>query len=96
MTRIKYSRTENEHGFWLHTGWLPAGPNLLLSAMIAEGDELNTCSFSIYSKGTGTIMYIQNIPTIRSAKSQVRNKLIELGLKLDDEIRRTTPKSGND
>lgn len=85
MTRIKYT-SDYEH---ISTEWLSVGPNLILQASIS----LEDLTWSIDTQDYNTISTGQSL-TLRSAKSQVRKKLIELGLNLDDEIRRTTPKSG--
>lgn len=81
MTRIKYTKVPTNGSFGYRTTWLTVGPNIILCGMIAPDNSYRivNAEFQVLEFGTSR--------NLRQAKELIRNKLIFLGLNLDDEIR---------
>lgn len=77
-TRIKYY----QYGDTLMTDWFTVGPNLIVRGVINTLDN----SISIVEFDSEEISR-QPTRSLRSAKSLVRKKLLEVGVKLGEEIR---------
>lgn len=77
-TRIKYY----SYGSDLMTDWFTISPNLIVRGIIhTETNQYTVVEFD------SEIVKTDQASSLRSAKSSVRRKLLELGVKLGEEIR---------
>lgn len=77
-TRIKYSR----YGDQLMTDWFTVGPNLIIRGII----YLSTNQISIV-EFESEVVVLEPSSNLRAAKSLVRKRLLQSGVKLGEEIR---------
>ncbi len=85
MVRIKYKVDSEDRVRYHATEWFTVGPNVIIQAVIESCPDQGI-SFSIGDHG-GRQLYCEEVSSLRAAKSQVRKKLIEFGLVLEEEIR---------
>lgn len=84
MTRIKYTK----HDMGWFTKELYLSPTLVLMAAVFNSNHDGTSSFAIHNTADyNHVVYKGKASNLRAAKSQVRKKLIEFGLILEEEIR---------
>lgn len=78
-TRVKYRKQEVCH----HTDWF-VGTHTFYKAII-NVDSLTGCIYNYSGKDVETV----NGKTLRDLKKQTKTRLVELGVKFYDEVRRS-------
>jgi len=78
MTRLKYIKINNA----LYTDWFTLGPNFIVRGVI----NLENYEFSVMEFNSELVLS-KKCHNLRNAKDQLKNKLIEIGVKFDGEIR---------
>lgn len=79
MVRLRYYSTEN----LLYTDWFTIGPNLIVRGIL----NTDTYHFQICELNTEMVYEYQG-KNLRDAKTTLKNKLIDIGVNFDGEIRR--------
>ncbi len=81
MKRIRYRRFAD----FQFTEWFTIGPNLIVRGVITPEFVVSVMTFE------EELLFKDQASNMREAKAKLRALLIQAGVKLEDEIRHTTP-----